>query len=101
MRQSTIILRHNRLQSRRRLLITGNPACATARDAGVPPIAMKPRKHASPRRVAISLDLNWGYKRHLEVYAGCQKYADEAGWDCSINPAAHHMLRRQGGRAAL
>jgi LacI family transcriptional regulator len=58
---------------------------------------MKPRKQASQRRVAISVDLNWGYKRHLEVYAGCQKYADEAGWDCSINPAAHHMLKPQDG----
>jgi len=58
---------------------------------------MKPDKTTKPRRVAISLDLNWGYKRHLEVYAGCQKYADEAGWDCSINPAADRMLKRKGG----
>ena len=29
------------------------------------------------RRVAISLELDWGFKRHLEVYAGCQRYADE------------------------
>lgn len=49
------------------------------------------------RRVAISLDLKWGYKRHLEVYAGCQKYADEAGWDCSISPAAERILRRDSG----
>ena len=46
-----------------------------------------------PRRVAICLDLDWGYKRHLEVYAGCQKYADEVGWHCMINPAADRMLR--------
>jgi LacI family transcriptional regulator len=58
---------------------------------------MKSKPQARRRRVAISLDLNWGYKRHLEVYAGCQKYADEAGWDCSINPAADHMLTRHGG----
>jgi len=51
-------------------------------------------------RVAISLELNWGYKRHLEVYAGCQKYADEAGWDCSINPAAEIALRRGAGEGA-
>jgi LacI family transcriptional regulator len=57
---------------------------------------MKPIKKAKARRVAISLDLNWGYKRHLEVYAGCQKYADEAGWDCSINPAADRVLKRAG-----
>jgi LacI family transcriptional regulator len=54
---------------------------------------MKPIKNHTPRRVAISLDLNWGYKRHLEVYAGCQKYADEAGWECSINPAADWTLK--------
>jgi LacI family transcriptional regulator len=44
------------------------------------------------RRVAISLELEWGFKRHLEVFAGCQRYADEAGWDCSINPAADRLL---------
>jgi LacI family transcriptional regulator len=58
---------------------------------------MKAPKPANPKRVAISLDIDWGYKRHLEVYAGCQKYADEAGWVCSINPAVHRML----GRAEL
>jgi LacI family transcriptional regulator len=44
--------------------------------------------------------LNWigGYKRHLEVYAGCQKYADEAGWQCTINPAIDRMLTREGSR---
>jgi LacI family transcriptional regulator len=54
---------------------------------------MKADKNTKLLRVAISLDLNWGYKRHLEVYAGCQKYADEAGWHCSINPAADRMLK--------
>ena len=58
---------------------------------------MKPVKKTHSRRVAISLDLDWGYKRHLEVYAGCQKYADEAGWDCSINPAADRMLKQEFG----
>ncbi|MGY8640095.1 MAG: substrate-binding domain-containing protein [Verrucomicrobiales bacterium] len=47
----------------------------------------------SPRRVAISLAMQWGYKRHLEVYAGCQRYAEEAGWECSINPAVDAELR--------
>ena len=55
-------------------------------------------KSKSPR-VAISLELGWAYKRHLEVYAGCQKYADEVGWDCSINPAADQILARGAGRA--
>ncbi|MDG2122812.1 MAG: DNA-binding transcriptional regulator [Verrucomicrobiales bacterium] len=47
-----------------------------------------------PKRVAISLEMDWGFKRHLEVYAGCQRYADEAGWDCSIQPAADRVLQR-------
>jgi LacI family transcriptional regulator len=55
------------------------------------------KKKSKTRRVAISLDLKWGYKRHLEVYAGCQKYADEAGWDCSINPAVERMLKPKSG----
>ena len=58
---------------------------------------MKSAKPNKTRRVAISLDLSWGYKRHLEVYAGCQKDADEAGWDCSINPAVDRMLKRKSG----
>lgn len=61
---------------------------------------MKPPKKSPPRRIAISLELEWGYKRHLEVYAGCQKYADEAGWDCSINPAADRMLKTKAGGIA-
>ena len=39
------------------------------------------------RNIAISLEIEWAYKRHLEVFAGCQKYADEAGWNCRIHPA--------------
>ncbi len=58
---------------------------------------MKPPRNSPPRRIAISLELEWGYKRHLEVYAGCQKYADEAGWICSINPAADRMLKTKTG----
>jgi LacI family transcriptional regulator len=50
-------------------------------------------------RVAISLEIDWGYKRHLEVYAGCQKFADEAGWSCSINPAVDRILKRSASGA--
>ena len=49
------------------------------------------------RRVAISLEMDWGFKHHLEVYGGCQRYADEAGWDCSIRPAADRELARCEG----
>ena len=54
---------------------------------------MKSISQDRPRRVAISIDLDWGFKRHLEVHAGCQRYADEAGWVCSINPAVDRLLR--------
>jgi LacI family transcriptional regulator len=54
---------------------------------------MKPGSGGKPRRVAISIDLDWGFKRHLEVHAGCQCYADEAGWVCSINPAVDRLLK--------
>lgn len=53
------------------------------------------------RRVAISLEMDWGFKRHLEVYAGCQRYAQEAGWDCRIHPAADQVLLREGGGDAF
>jgi LacI family transcriptional regulator len=39
--------------------------------------------------------MDWGFKRHLEVYAGCQRYADEAGWACSIDPAPDRLLKGQ------
>lgn len=43
-------------------------------------------------RVAISLELEWAYKRHLQLYAGCRQYADDAGWLSSVNPAIDRML---------
>ena len=46
----------------------------------------------SAPRVAISLELEWAYKRHLQLYAGCQRYADEAGWLSGVNPAIERML---------
>ena len=36
--------------------------------------------------------MEWAYKRHLQIYAGSQHYADEAGWLCSVNPAIDRML---------
>jgi DNA-binding LacI/PurR family transcriptional regulator len=37
-----------------------------------------------PRRVALSLDLQWRYKRHNAVFAGAQKYAHENVWEIII-----------------
>ena len=55
-------------------------------------------KRRKPKKVAIALEVQWGYKRHLETYAGCQRYADEAGWDCSITPTTPKLLRMENGK---
>ena len=57
---------------------------------------LKEKTKPKVRRVAISLELEWAYKRHLEVYAGCQRYADEAGWQCTVNPVIERMLDHGG-----
>ncbi|MFO0798693.1 MAG: substrate-binding domain-containing protein [Gemmataceae bacterium] len=46
------------------------------------------------RRVALMLDLRWPYKRHAEVFAGIQRYAEERGWVSIIDEFAHDTLRR-------
>jgi len=47
---------------------------------------------AKRRRVAVMIDLEWPYKYHIEVFAGCQEYAARAGWDCTIDPFADRAL---------
>ncbi|MFO0866114.1 MAG: substrate-binding domain-containing protein [Gemmataceae bacterium] len=49
----------------------------------------------SPRRVALMLDLQWPYKRHSEIFAGIQRYAEQHGWVSIIDEFAHDTLRRQ------
>ena len=58
-------------------------------------------KRRKPKKVAIALEVQWGYKRHLETYAGCQRYADEAGWDCSITPATPNLLRMENRKPSF
>ena len=58
-------------------------------------------KRGKTKRVAIALEVQWGYKRHLETYAGCQRYADEAGWDCSITPTTTRLLTMQKGKPSF
>ena len=58
-------------------------------------------KRRKPKKVAIALEVQWGYKRHLETYAGCQRYADEAGWDCSITPTTPNLLRMENGKPSF
>lgn len=48
-----------------------------------------PRK---PRQVALTLDLQWPYKRHAGVFAGTQRYAREQGWHSIIDEFAHDTL---------
>lgn len=53
----------------------------------------------SPRRVALMLDLEWPYKRHTEIFAGIQRYAEQQGWVSIIDEFAHDTLRRKPGDA--
>lgn len=38
------------------------------------------------------LDLQWPYKRHAEIFAGIQQYAEERGWTSIIDEFAHNTL---------
>jgi len=40
--------------------------------------------------------MEWGFKRHLEIYAGSQRFADESAWDCTIHPAIDRALKKGG-----
>ena len=41
------------------------------------------------------LDLQWPYKRHSEIFAGVQRYAEGQGWASIIDEFAHDTLRRK------
>ncbi len=45
------------------------------------------------------LDLRWPYKRHSEIFAGVQRYAEEHGWVSIIDEFAHDTLRRNRNAA--
>jgi hypothetical protein len=47
------------------------------------------------------LDLQWPYKRHSEIFAGVERYAEERGWVSIIDEFVHDTLRRRGGVGAL
>ena len=44
------------------------------------------------RRVALMLDLAWAYKRHVGAFAGTQQYAQEHGWESTIDEFAYDTL---------
>jgi LacI family transcriptional regulator len=43
-------------------------------------------------KVAFALEMEWGLKHHSEIYAGCQKFANEANWETSIIPNSPKVL---------
>lgn len=43
-------------------------------------------------RVALRLDLRWPLKRHANIFAGTQRYADEHGWESIIDEYADEHL---------
>jgi LacI family transcriptional regulator len=45
-----------------------------------------------PRRVAFMLELEFPYKRHAGIFAGAQQYAEEQGWDSTIDEFVAEQL---------
>ena len=44
-------------------------------------------------KVAFALEMEWGLKHHSEIYAGCQRFANEAKWATSIIPNSPKVLK--------
>lgn len=38
-----------------------------------------------PPRIAVQMELSWGYDWHTGIYEGIQCYADERGWELSLD----------------
>ena len=54
-----------------------------------------------PRRVALMLDLEWPYKRHVGIFAGTQQYADEQGWETIVEEFAEDALDQRRTKSAV
>ena len=52
----------------------------------------KPASQPAPRRVAFMLELQWPYKRHTGIFAGAQRYAQEQGWESTIDDYVAEQL---------
>lgn len=50
-----------------------------------------------PRRIGMMLDLVWPYKRHAEVFAGTQQYAQEHNWRSIVDEYVDDTLMMQEG----
>jgi LacI family transcriptional regulator len=58
-------------------------------------------RRASCKRIAIMLDLEWPFRRHVDVFVGTQMYARERReWDCVLDEFADQTLRLSARGAA-
>lgn len=57
---------------------------------------MSAASHERRPRIAISLEMDHALMRHQDTFAGCQAYADEAGWECFIHPAPDRVIPKAG-----
>ncbi len=46
------------------------------------------------RRVAVMFELEWPHKRHADIFAGTQRYANERGWESIIDEFVAETLAR-------
>ena len=58
----------------------------------------KMKHQKRPKRVAICVDIAWPIRRELEIFAGCQRYANQMGWKCSVEPAIEQQLVAGGAQ---
>lgn len=49
-----------------------------------------------PRRVAVRLELDWPYKRHAATFAGTLRYAQEHGWQSTVDEFVEDTVARRG-----
>src|SRR5688572_16697325 len=74
--------------------ITGGTARLRQTTPDSRPVRSLPRK-----RIAIRLELEWPYRRHCDVYAGAQQYAQECGnWDCVLDEYVAATLKHGSAR---
>ncbi|MBL8800316.1 MAG: substrate-binding domain-containing protein [Planctomycetia bacterium] len=58
------------------------------------------RRATNRRRVALVLELQWPYRRHVDVFLGTQRYARECGtWECVIDEYPLLKTSRTGSPA--
>jgi LacI family transcriptional regulator len=53
------------------------------------------------RRVAVMFELEWPHKRHADIFAGTQRYANERGWDSIIDEFVDETLTRNISQSNL